>query len=187
MQTQEQTRKRNGVDVIRLKETLGAIQGDPELATFRFRARNEWKDCGHNRSTIQDFYGCKQEDASREEPFVFDADEPNILLGENKGANPVEFLLHALAACVTTAMVYHAAARGITLESVESTLEGDIDLQGFLGLSEDVPKGYRNIEVSFKVKSDATPEQLAELTKFSPVYNTLTQGVPVNVNVETVS
>jgi len=107
------------------------------------------------------------------------------LLGQDKGANPVEYVLVALAACVTTSVVYHAAARGIHVESVESSLEGNIDLRGFLGISEEVLKGYENISVTMKIKSDASPEQLRELTELSPVFDTLTRAVPVKVNVET--
>jgi uncharacterized OsmC-like protein len=107
-----------------------------------------------------------------------------VLLGKDQGANPVEFVLHALAACLTTSLVYHAAARGIRLESVESQLEGDLDLQGFLGLSDQVRRGYKEIRVKFKVKSDASSEQLKELTKFSPVYDIVSNPVPVSIQIE---
>lgn len=96
----------------------------------------------------------------------------------------MEFVLHALAACLTTSLVYHAAARGIRIESVESTLEGDLDLQGFLGLSEQVRRGYKEIRVKFQVTSDASPEQLEELTKFSPVYDIVSNPVPVSIQIE---
>jgi uncharacterized OsmC-like protein len=175
----------NGVDVERLGQTIQAIQKDPGLAQSQFRATNRWVNGGHNRSSIQGFYAAGQEDTSRTKPFVLDADEPPALLGQDKGANPVEFVLHALAACVTTSLVYHAAARGIKLESVESQLEGDLDLRGFLGLSDQVRRGYKEIRVKFKVKSDASPEQLEELTKFSPVYDIVSNPVPVSIQVET--
>ena len=138
---------------------------------------------GHNRSTIQSFYGAGQEDNTRTTPFVLDAGEPPVLLGNDEGANPVEFVLHALAACLTTSLVYHAAARGIRIESVESTLEGDLDLQGFLGLSEQVRRGYKEIRVNFTIVSDATAEQLKELTKFSPVYDIVSNPVPVSISI----
>lgn len=175
----------NGVDVERLGQTIQAIQKDSGLAKSQFRATNRWVSGGHNRSSIQGFYAAGQEDTSRTKPFVLDADEPPALLGQDKGANPVEFVLHALAACVTTSLVYHAAARGIKLESVESQLEGDLDLRGFLGLSEQVRRGYKEIRVKFNVKSDASPEQLEELTKFSPVYDIVSSPVPVSIQVET--
>lgn len=173
----------NGVNVERLDQTIQAVQKDPGLAKSQFRAINRWVSGGHNRSTIQGFYAAGQEDTSRTRPFVLDADEPPVLLGQDKGANPVEFVLHALAACVTTSLAYHAAARGIRLESVESQLEGDIDLQGFLGLSDQVRRGYKEIRVKFSVKSDASPEQLEELTKFSPVYDIVSNPVPVSISI----
>jgi uncharacterized OsmC-like protein len=173
----------NGVNVEQLGANISAIQGNTELATFQFRATNTWINGGHNRTTIKEFYGVGKEDTTRTEPFVLDADEPPVLLGEDHGANPVEFVLHALASCLTTSMVYHAAARGIKIESIESHLEGDLDLQGFLGLSKDVRPGYQNLRVNFTVKSDAPAETLRELTKFSPVFDIVTNPVPVSISV----
>jgi uncharacterized OsmC-like protein len=175
----------NGVNVTGVIDTIKAIEADPELARFQFRARNTWIDGGHNRSTIQGFYGCRREDASRTEPFVLDADEPPVLLGQDSGANPVEFILHALAGCLTTTMVYHAAARGIAIGAVDSALEGDLDLRGFLGISDQVRKGYQGIRVIMRIKSEATPEMLRELAQFSPVYDVVSRSVPVDVVVET--
>lgn len=174
----------NGVDVDRMGTTIQAIRHNPSLATFQFRADNRWIDGGHNRSTVRSFYGAGQEDTIRTKPFILDADEPPVLLGTDHGANPAEYVLHALAACLTTSLVYHAAARGIRVESVESKLEGDLDLQGFLGLSDQVRKGYKAIRVNITMKSDASPEQLAELAKFSPVYDTLSNPVPVSIQIE---
>ena len=176
---------RNGVNVTALFETIDAVKNDQELANFQFRATNRWIDCGHNRSTIQGFYGGGQEDTTRTEPFVLDADEPPVLLGEDAGANPVEFILHALAGCLTTTMVFHAAARGIEIEAVDSALEGDLDVRGFLGLSDEVRNGYQDIRVRMRVKSDASPNTLLELAKFSPVYDVVSNSVPVKVVVET--
>ena len=176
----------NGVDVSRLSATIEAVQNDHNLATFRFRATNRWINGGHNRSTVQSFYGAGKEDTLRTVPFVLDADEPPVLLGEDHGANPVEYVLHALAACLTTSLVYHAAARGIRVESIESKLEGDLDLQGFLGLSNRVRRGYKQIRVSFTVKSDATAAQLKELTTFSPVHDILSNPVPVDITINTI-
>ena len=173
----------NGVNVDQLFETIGAIKNTPSMAKFKFRARNEWLDGGHNQSTIKDFYGAGRED-TRREAFVFDADEPAVLLGEDHGANPVEYVLHALAACLTTALVYHAAARGIKVEEVESELEGDLDIQGMLGVSDKVRKGYQNIRVNLKVKSDAPAETLTELCQFSPVFDIVSNPVPGSVRVE---
>lgn len=173
----------NGVDVERFGQTVQAVQQNPGLGTSQFRAVNRWVSGGHNRSTIKGFYGAGQEDTTRTKPFVLDADEPHVLLGKDQGANPVEFVLHALAACLTTSLVYHAAARGIQIESVESKLEGDLDLQGFLGLSEQVRKGYKQIRANFTIKSDASAEQLEALTKFSPVYDIVSNPVSVSIQI----
>lgn len=174
----------NGVNVTKLLDTIGAVKGNPEIAKFQFRATNQWIKGGHNRTTIKEFYGACQEDTTRTEPFVLDADEPPILLGEDLGPNPVEYVLKALAGCMTTTLVYHAASRGIVVEEVESTLEGDLDLQGFLGIKKDVRKGFQNIKVSFKVKSDGDTQLLEQLAKNSPVFDIVTNPVPVSVTVE---
>jgi len=180
---------RNGVNTEQMYGTLDAIKGQPELGTFQFRARNVWIDGAHNRTTIQRFYGAGQEDESREEPFVIDAGEPAILLGTDTGANPAEALLHALDACLTTSLVYVAAARKVQLTEVESTLEGDMDVQGALGLSDDVRNGFSNIRASFRVRGDAPEEKLREVVaraqQRSAVYDMVTHGVPVTVEVET--
>lgn len=177
----------NGVRVNELFGTIDAVKKAPVIAKFRFRANNKWIDCGHNRTTIKDFYGTQQ-DHPHEKYFELDADEPAVLLGEDKGPNPVEYLLTALAACVTTSIVYHAAAKGITLNAVESRLEGDIDLQGFLGLRDDVRRGYEQIRMFFKIDADVPDEELEDLVKlgptFSPVYDSITKGVPVTVELD---
>ncbi len=176
----------NGVNVTALGATIEAVRNQPEIATFQFRARNKWLDGGHNRSTVKAFYGACEEDATRTKAFEMDAAEPPVLLGQDQGANPVEYLLHALASCLTTSMVYHAAARGIGVDSVESELEGDIDIQGFLGLRDDVRKGYNQIRVEFTVRTDdATADDLKECAMFSPVFDTVSRSVPVELNVTT--
>ncbi|MFN4142636.1 OsmC family protein [Aestuariivirga sp.] len=175
----------NGVSVTGIFDTIAAVKKQPDLAEFRFRATNRWISGGHNRSSIQGFYGCGMEDTSREKPFFFDASEPPVLLANNEGANPVEFILHALAGCLTTTMVYHAAARGIAIEGVESSLEGDLDLRGFLGISEEVRKGYREIRVNMRVKSKGSPAVLRSLAQFSPVFDVVSRALPVIVTVET--
>ena len=174
----------NGVNVTALFDTIRAVKANPDLGNFQFRAKNRWLDGGHNRSTIQDFYGAGKEDDTRTRPFVLDSGEPPILLGEDTGANPVEYVLHALAGCLTTTMVYHAASRGIRVEAVESELEGDLDIRGFLGLSNAVRKGYHHVRVRMRAKSDAPGEKLAELAKFSPVYDIVSNSLPVEVVVE---
>jgi uncharacterized OsmC-like protein len=180
---------RNGVDTETLFATLDAIKANPEIATFQFRVRNRWIDGAHNRSTIKDFYAACQEDTSRAKPFEIDAGEPAILIGSDTGANPAEYLLHALAACLTTSLVYVAAARGVRLTHVESTLEGDMDVRGALGLSDDYRNGFSTIRASFRVQGDAPEEKLRELVaraqQRSAVYDMVTHGVPVDVEVTT--
>jgi uncharacterized OsmC-like protein len=177
----------NGVAVDDLFTTINAIKATPAIAKFKFRIRNQWAEAGQNRSTVDAFYGAGQ-DLSRSKPFVLEADEPPVLLGKDTAANPVEHLLHALAACLTTSMVYHATARGIHIEEVESSLEGDIDLRGFLELDKNVRRGYQGIRVNFKIKADVPDEQLQEIgqlgPKHSPVFDSLTNGVPVSVTAE---
>ena len=180
---------RNGVDTQQLYGTLDAIKADPSIAKFQFRARNQWIDGAHNRTTIRDFYAANQEDTSRAYEFVLDAGEPAILLGNNTGPNPAEHLLHALAACLTTSLVYVAAARGVRLTEVESTLEGDMDVQGALGLSDDYRNGFEQIRVSFRLAGDAPEEKLREVveraSRRSAVFDMVTNGVPVSVDVTT--
>jgi uncharacterized OsmC-like protein len=174
----------NGVDIDTVESTVNLILEKPDLAKSKFRARNKWINGGHNRSQIDHYYGAGQE-RSRSKPFVLDADEPPILAGEDIAANPAEYLLHALAACMTTTMVYHAAIRGIQLDEVESNLEGDIDLRGFLGLSDEVRRGYREIRVNFKVKTDAdNVERLKALSKLSPVFDVVSSGTCVTIEIE---
>jgi uncharacterized OsmC-like protein len=177
----------NGVAVDDLFITIDAIKTTPDIAKFKFRVRNQWLDGSQNKSTVNAFYGAGQ-NLSRSKPFVLQADEPSVLLGKDAAANPVEHLLHALASCLTTSMVYHAAARGIQIEEVESTLEGDIDLHGFLDLDRNVRKGYQGIRVHFKIKADVPEEQLQEIVQlgpgYSPVFDSLTNGVPVSVKAE---
>lgn len=174
----------NGIDMGSLGQTVQAIQDDPSKGQSRFRVRNHWISGGHNQTTVQNFHSLDQE-VPHKHRFELEADEPTALGGTDEGPNPVEHLLNALAACVTTSMVAHAAVRGIQVDEVESTVEGDIDLQGFFGLDPGVPKGYKNITIDFKVK--AAPEDVAKLEEFaafSPVFNTITQGTQVNINIQ---
>jgi uncharacterized OsmC-like protein len=173
----------NGIDLGVLRQTVQAIQHDPDLARCQFRARNRWIDANHNRTTIETFYAAKEE-RSHAKAFEEDADEPPILAGRDEAPNPVEHLLNALATCLTTAMVAHAAVRGIDIERLEAVIEGDIDLRGYLGLAREVPKGYQKIRVTFYATSDQDTETLKHLAEFSPVYNTLISGVDVDLQVE---
>jgi len=183
--TSRNTATLNGLDLKQLHETVDAIKGDPAIAHFEFRNRNQWIQGGENRSTIREFYGAKQWDSSRREPFVFSNGEPPVLLGHNEGANPVEFLLHALAGCVTTTTVLHAAARGIRIESISTQIDGNIDLQGLLGLDASVPAGYEKIRIVMDIEADCSDEELDDLLAFarghSPVCNTVCRPVPVTL------
>jgi uncharacterized OsmC-like protein len=174
----------NGISVSQLFDTIDSIKENKEIAKFYFRAQNKWIVGTENRTTITDYYGaCKLH--TRSKPHIFTKDEPQILLGNDKGANPVEYLLAGLAGCITTSLVCHAAARGIKIDSIESTLEGDIDLQGLLQIDENVNPGYQGINISFKIESDASEETLRELIdlakKASPVANTISRPTPINV------
>lgn len=176
----------NGVDLGRLSGTIEAVTAHPELARFQFRARNSWIDGGHSRTTIQGFFGAGQEDASRERPFVLDSDEPPVLLGENRAPNAGEYALQALAACLTGTIVYHAAARGMAIQGLECTVEGDLDVQGFLGLDGEVRPGYEQIRVGIKVSGELDDHQLAELadlTRYSPVRDVVANPVAVAIDV----
>jgi uncharacterized OsmC-like protein len=175
----------NGLDLGAMTATVDALKRQPALAQFEFRARNRWIGGGENRSTIKDFHGAGAEDTSRQTAFEFTNGEPPVLLGRNEGANPVEFLLHALAGCVTTTTVLHAAARGIEIEALSTRLTGDIDLQGLLGLA-DVPAGYAGIRIEMDIRAtNASDAELDELLRFaqdhSPVCNTVCRPVPVTI------
>ena len=177
----------NGVDVDNLFGTIDAIKDDASIAKFNFRIRNKWFNGGENHSTVTDFYGAKEVHPHLE-PFELIADEPPLLLSGDKGPNPVEYALTALAGCLTSSLVYHAAAKGIEIKGVESRLEGDIDLRGFLGLSEEVKVGYENIRVYFKVDADVSDEEKEELIqmaqKYSPVFNTISNATPVTAQLD---
>lgn len=173
----------NGIDLEVLNETITAIQNEPALGKSTFRAHNKWVNGNHNRSTISGFYAAKEEQTHKQ-TFELEADEPSILAGNDAAPNPVEHLLNALASCVTTSMVAHAAVRGIEIEEMEAELEGDIDLNGFLGLDSSVPKGYTNIRMTYRVKTDdENRKKLRSLADFSPVYNTISNGAAVDVEI----
>lgn len=178
----------NGVNVDQLVSTVSAIQENPDLARFQFRAHNEWLAGGHSRTSIKGFYGAGQEDMSRSQPYVLDGDEPPVLLGSNAGANAVEAVLHALASCLAVGFAYNAAAQGINIDSLSFDLHGDVDLRGFLGLSEQVRPGYQNIQISCRIKSDAPREKLEDLCKYvqktSPVMDIVRNPVPVTFSLE---
>ncbi|MEO8326379.1 MAG: OsmC family protein, partial [Nitrospirota bacterium] len=169
----------NGVNVAAVNELAKNVESDPKLGECRFHIKNTWSTCGQNQSKVSSFYAAKQE-IPREDPFTLTADEPAILAGHDTGANPVEHLLHALAGCLTTTLIYHAALRGIKVEAIESELEGDLDIRGFLGISDTVRKGFQNIRVNFKVRTDAgNIEKLKALSTLSPVFDMTSHGTNV--------
>jgi len=177
----------NGVSVTQLFGTINAITENPVISKFNFRAKGKWINGGHNQTTINDFDGACQTH-TRSQPFVFNKDEPPVLLGTDQGANPVEYALAALNGCLTTSLIYHAAAQGVKIDEVESTLSGDLDLQGFLGMSEKVRNGYEKIRVNFRVKSDAPREKIRELVdlaqKRSPVFDIVSHPTPIEVSLQ---
>ena len=179
---------RNGVDTATLFATLDAVKQAPEAASFQFRAHNQWVSGTHNRGTIADYYGVGEE-RTPERTFVFDADHPAVLVGTDQGPTPVEFVLHALAACLTAGLANIAAARKVRLTEVRSTVTGDIDLNGILGLDPEVRNGYQRITVRFTIQGDAPADKLRELVEQSrarsAVFDVITNGVPVTIEVDT--
>jgi uncharacterized OsmC-like protein len=177
----------NGVDTKALFATIDAVKGQPELAKFQFRASSRWLAGTHSRSRAEAFSGAGGTHR-HERDFQLDADHPKVLTGGGAGPTPVEFLLHGLAACLTAGIANIAAARGVTLQEVESTVEGDIDLRGILGLSKDVRNGYQGIRVTFRVKGDAPAEKLREIVEQSrarsAVFDVLTSGTRVEIDVD---
>jgi uncharacterized OsmC-like protein len=178
--------RRNGVDTATLFATLDAVKANREIAEFRFRATNRWVSGTHNRSTIDGFYGAMQE-MRHVEPRTYDADHPAVLVGADNGPTPVEYLLHALAACLTAGIANIAAARGVTLTEVSSTVEGDIDLMGILGLDGETRNGFQQVRVSFRLRGD-DPEALRDVVERSKarsaVFDVVTNGVPVAIDVD---
>ncbi len=181
-----ETKMVNGVNVTNLFATLDVVKAQPPAAQFQFRAANEWVSGTHSRSTLNGFFGAGQENTHKA-TFVFDADHPAVLVGQDNGPTPVEFLLHAIAACITAGIGNIASARGIKLTRVESEVEGDIDLLGILGIDENVRNGYQAIRVNLNIEGDAPAEKLQAVVQQSisrsAVYDVLSNGVPVTVNV----
>ncbi|HYC26080.1 MAG TPA: OsmC family protein [Roseiarcus sp.] len=192
MTTSKQTKRKpvplNGVDTPTLFATINAVSAQPELGKFQFRAKNRWLSGTHSQSTMHGFFGAGGEHAHIA-PYSAEGDHPAVLSGDDAAPSPVEWVLHALASCLTAGIGTIAAARGIKLNRVESTVEGDIDLRGVLGLSADVRNGYQGVKVSFEIDGDASPEQLEKIVMQSQarsaVYDILTNGVPVSVSVKT--
>ena len=177
----------NGVDREKLFGTIEAVKANPSLASFQFRLTNQWVGGGENRSRIDDFYGAGQE-MRHKQPFFLINDEPEVLLSADRGPNPVEYVLHALAGCLTTSLVYHAAAHGIEVRGVTTRFEGELDLRGFLGISKEVRRGYQGIRVVFDIDADCDDAKKQELVRmgeaFSPVFDIVSNGVPVTCELD---
>ena len=175
----------NGVDTEKLSATIEAIKADASLANCQFRLSNQWVGGGENHSRIDHFYGVGQE-MRHKQPFFLVSDEPEVLLSEDRGPNAGEYVLHALASCLTGALVYHAAARGIAVKGIATRLE--VDLQGFLGLSKDVRRGFETIRVVFDIDADcddAGKKELIEMAQaYSPVFDMLSNGLPVSCSLD---
>ena len=182
---EEKKEMTNGVEVGRIMDMIGVIEADPGYGKFQFRATNQWINGALSRSRIKDFFAGNAEDTTREEPFMLDADEPAITAGRDSAPNSVEYVLHALATCLTGTLVSHAAVRGIEIEAVESSYTGDIDVRGLLGLADDVRKGFNKVTVNIRVKSEASAEQLTELALYSPVYDMVSRSLPVEFTLTT--
>ena len=178
----------NGVDTPALFATINAVGAQPELAKFQFRAKSRWISGTHSESTMHGFFG-----AGGEQNHI-DAYRPRAIIRPSCAAptpapSPVEWVLHALASCLTAGIGTIAAARGIKLNRVESTVEGDIDLRGVLGLSKEVRNGYQGIKVSFEIDGDASPGSARKIVMQSKarsaVFDIVTNGVPVSIGVKT--
>ena len=178
---------RNGVNGTNLFNTINAVDQQRAAAAFQFRATNRWISGTHSESRIRGFFGAGQEDETRTEDFVLQADHTKVLNGDDEGPTPVEYVLHALAACLTAGIGNIASARGVELDFVESTVEGDIDLQGILGLSDEVRNGYNQIRVSFRIAGDAPEEKLRQIVDQSrarsAVFDIITGKVPIEIDV----
>jgi uncharacterized OsmC-like protein len=174
----------NGVNVEQINHVIDSITTDTAFGEFQFRARNHWVNGGLNRSQIKDFFAGNREDGTRSKPFTLDADEPILVAGNDSAPNSMEYVLHALVSCLTGTLVYHASVRGITIKSVSSTIEGDMDVRGLLGMADDVRKGFHHVRVIMRVASDADVEMLTELALFSPVYDIVSKSLPVELQLK---
>jgi uncharacterized OsmC-like protein len=176
----------NGVNVVALLGAREALTAAPEAAQFQWRARCEWVHGTHSRTTVHGFAGLGAEHTHRE-AFVFDADHPELFASQDLGATPTEIVLAALAACLTAGVASVATNRGVQLRSVTAELEGDMDLQGILGIDPDVRNGYSGIRVRFAIDADATPAELeaivAQSQKRSAVFDIVTNPTTVIVDV----
>ena len=177
----------NGVNVDALVAARQALTDAPQAAQFKWRAHCEWKNGTHSHSTVEGFFGLGQEQA-RKKSFTFDADHPEVFASEDIGATPVEYVLVGLASCLTAGIAAVAQYRGIQLKKVKATIEGDMDLQGILGIDGDVRNGFDGIRVTYDIDSDASREDIealvAQSQKRSAVFDIVTNPTNVTVSVK---
>jgi uncharacterized OsmC-like protein len=174
----------NGVNVAQINYVIDSINADTSFGEFQFRAHNQWINGGLNRSEIKAFHAGGHEDDTRSTPFAVDTDEPLLVAGNDSAPNSMEYVLHALVSCLTGTLVYHAAVRDIVIKGVSSHIEGDMDVRGLLGMTDDVRKGFHHVRVMMRVASDANVETLTELALFSPVYDIVSKSLPVEFRLE---
>jgi len=175
----------NGVNVSRLMNMIDEIEADPNYAKIQWRAKNQWIDGGLSRTHVKEFLAGNKEDQARKKQFTIDSDEPEFAAGQDSAPNAMEFLLHSLATCLTGTLIYHAAVRGIEVEAVESTYTGDMDIRGLFGLDDNVRKGFNKVVVNMLVKSHSSADELTELALFSPVYEIISQSLPIEFELKT--
>lgn len=173
----------NGLNTGQMTELAGKIAAEDGFSKFKFRARNHWLGGSRSRTSIQGFYAGGTERHDRKQAFTLDADQPFFLGGKNTAPNAVEYLLHSLTSCLNTTLVAHASVQGIELEEVEISAEGDMNVKGFFGISDEVNRGYERIRVDMKVKTDADVETIRKLASYSPVYEVVSRSVPVELNI----
>jgi uncharacterized OsmC-like protein len=174
----------NGVDLDKINHVVESIGADTAFGQFQFRARNRWINGGLNRSQIKDFHAGGREDDTRSKPFTLDADEPILVAGNDSAPNSMEYVLHALVSCLTGTLAYHAAVAGIEIRGISSNIEGDMDVRGLLGLSDEVRKGFNHVRVTLRVDSEADVDTLTQLALFSPVYDIVANSLPVDFRLE---
>jgi uncharacterized OsmC-like protein len=176
----------NGVNVQALLDAREVLRGAPEAAQFTWRASSRWQNGVHSTTTIENFFGLGEEQKHKTET-VFDADHPEVFAASDNGITPIEYLLVGLASCLTAGVASVAQNRGIQLRSIESTVEGNHDIRGILGVDSDVRNGFNGVKVTFNIDADASPEEIealvAQSQKRSAVFDALTNPTDVTVEV----
>ena len=170
----------NGIDTEQVISLVTKVAEDEAYGKFQFRADNQWINGSRSRTAIKEFFAGGKENTDRKQALTLDADQPAFLAGHNTAPNAVEYLLHALTSCLNTTLVYHASVNNINLDEVKVKAEGDMNVRGYFGISDDINRGYERIRVDMQVKSDADIETLTKLAMYSPVYEVVSRSVPVD-------